>query len=99
MFTPFQKFISSAAKKYSFNKQLKAIEICHEYTRIARKILQPESEKYITPKSYENGALIVTVANSGWAQQLQMNKHKIQQSLNEKFGKKTVGKIKIELLA
>lgn len=98
MFDPFQKFISSAASKYSFNKQLKAIEVCHEYSRIARKILKQEGEIQTSAKSYDKNILVVTVNNSAWAQQIQMNKHKIQASLNEKFGKKTIGKIKIELI-
>lgn len=97
MFDPLQKFLPYAAQKYGFGRQLKAIEICHAYERLARKILPVKGEKETRAKSYEKHTLTISVSNSAWAQEVQIRKHDIQNFLNEKFQTNVVGKIKIEL--
>ncbi len=97
MFDPLQKLLPVAAQKYGFGKQLKAIEICHEYERLARKILPARGEQETKAKSYEKHILTISVANSAWAQEVQIRKHEIQSFLNEKFQKNIIEKIRIEM--
>ncbi len=97
MFDPLQKFLPFAAQKYGFSRQLKAIEICHEYERLARKILPVKGEKETRAKSYDKRTLTINVSNSAWAQEVQIRKHEIKSFLNEKFQANIIEKIKIEL--
>ncbi len=93
MYTPFQKFLPKAAGKYNFTRQLKAIEICQEYRKIAPLLFSPTVLEHSFPKSYENHVLTIGVYDSLWAGQLAMQKHLIQAAINEKFGADAVSKI------
>ncbi len=96
MWHDFQKFIPKAAGKYNFAKTLHAIKICQEYRRIAGKILPKEALNNTFAK-FDKETLTLSALNSAWAQELQMNKHRIHKSLQEKFGKNTVQKVKIKI--
>jgi predicted nucleic acid-binding Zn ribbon protein len=93
----FQKYIPKAAGKYNFTKTLKAIEVCQAYRKIASEYLPSEAQKYTFPKAYKNNILIIGALNSSWAQQVQISSHRIHRSLDEKFGKNVVKKIKVEI--
>lgn len=97
MWDSLQNILPKVAGKYHFKKTLDALEICHEYRRLAPTILRGESLKNTFPKSYENRTLTVAALNSAWAQQLHMHKHRIQQAINQKYGENTVQKINIQI--
>ncbi len=92
-----QKLIPKVAGKYSFQRTLKSIEVCQEYRTLAPKILKPEALKNTFPKSYEKNTLTIGVLNSVWAQQIQMNQHRIQKGINDKYGPAAVANIRIEM--
>ena len=97
MWHSFQKILPKAAGKYSFAKTLDAIKVCQEYRSIAEQILPENALESTFPKSYKNNKLTIGVLNSSWAQVVQMNKHRIHQSLKDKFGEKKVSDIRIEI--
>lgn len=97
MFSSFQNFLPKAAAKYGFQKQFKAIEICQEYRRIAKGLLPEKSDEETFPKSYDHNTLTIGVINSSWAQQLMMQKHKIIEEINKKYGVNTVKNLKIQM--
>jgi len=97
MWNSIQSLLPKAAGKYNFAKGLKAVEICEQYRKIALQTLPPAAAQNTFPKSYKDATLTLGALNSAWAQQLQMNKHRIHQSLTEKFGARAIKKIKIEI--
>ncbi len=96
MWDPLQNILPQITGKYNFTLTFKAIQICQEYRKLAEELLPKEALKNTFPKSYEDNTLIIGVLNAGWAQQVQMHKHTIQQKLNEKFGPHTVKNIRIQ---
>ncbi|MBU0668383.1 DUF721 domain-containing protein [Patescibacteria group bacterium] len=97
MWDSIQNLLPKAAGKYNFAKALKAIEICKQYKKIAGETLPPAAAESTFPKSYKDAVLTLGALNSAWAQQLQMNKHRIHRALAEKFGSRAIKKIKIEI--
>lgn len=97
MWTNLQDLIPKAAGKYNFTSTLKSIEICQEYRKIAQKLLPKEALKSSFPKSFKNQILTIGTINSVWADQINRNKHRIHQSLQKKFGEKTIQKIRIQM--
>ncbi|MCC7196829.1 DUF721 domain-containing protein [Candidatus Peregrinibacteria bacterium] len=89
--------IPDAAKKYNFTRTLKAIEICQQFRSLSKNILPPNFEKHADARSFEEGTLTIEVYNSGWSQQVQMNKHKIQEAMNQKFGQEIIKNIRIKM--
>lgn len=89
--------LPKAAGKYDFAGTLKAIEVCQEYRHIAEKLLPKEALKNTFPKSYKDGNFTIGALSSAWASKVQLNKHRIHQSLQKKFGEKAVHSIKIEI--
>ncbi len=97
MWNNFQELLPKAAGKYNFAKTLKAIEVCQEYRNIAKEYLPEKARESTFPKSYKDQTLTIGALSSAHAQQLQMNKHRIHQSLKKKFGDKAIKNIKIEI--
>lgn len=97
MWQSIQDLIPKAAGKYDFAATLKSIEICQEYRNIAEDILPKEALSNTFPKSYKDATLIIGALNSGWAEKVQQNKHRIHQSLKKKFGDNAVKNVRIEI--
>lgn len=97
MWKSFIDLIPQTAGKYNFAATLKAIEVCQEYRNIAKEILPEEALKSTFPKSYKDNTLTIGALNSGWAEKVQMNKHRIHQSLKKKFGEHAIKNIRIEM--
>ena len=98
MFDPFQNQILQAAGKYGFTQQFKAIQICQEYRNLAPTLLPKGALEQTRPKSYTKQTLVIGVQNSMWAEQLMMQKHRILEAINHKFGPGTVKNIRIEMV-
>lgn len=97
MWKSIQDLIPKAAGKYNFAGTLKAIEVCQEYRNIVQKILPKEALKNTFPRSYKDETLTIGALNSAWAGKVQLNKHRIHQSLQKKFGDNAVKNIRIEI--
>ena len=97
MWKSLQDILPKAAGKYNFAGTLKAIEVCQEYRNIAKEIFTEEALKSTFPKSFKEGSFTIGALNSAWANKIQMNKHRIHQSLQKKFGEKAVHTVKIEI--
>ena len=97
MWDSLQNLIPKIAGKYKIARALKAIEICREYRRIAPRLLPEESLLHTDAKSYENRTLTLTAVNPAWAEQIQRNKHRITEAINQKYGEEIVKNIKIRL--
>ena len=97
MWKSIQDIIPKAAGKYNFATTLKAIEVCQEYRNLAKQHLPEDALQNTFPKSYKDQVLTIGVLSSVWAQQVQMNKHRIHQSLKKRFGEKAVQNIRIEI--
>lgn len=95
MWSSLQNLLPKVAAKYNFRKTLDAIDVCRQFRGIAGDHLPKESAKNVTPKSYNNHVLTVTVGSSAWAQELHMRGHLIKDALNRKLGKNTVKKIRV----
>ena len=95
-FDPLQKFLPKAAAHYGFSEGFKASQICQEYRNLAPTLLPAGVLENTMPKSYHRQTLTIAVFNSGWAQQVHMQRHHILKALNAKFGEKTVKEIRIE---
>lgn len=96
MFEPLQKILPHAASHYNFTAQMKAIQICQEYRNLAPSLLPHDALIHTFPKSYVKKTLIIGVYNSMWAQQILIQRHRILEAINAKFGAETVKAIKIE---
>jgi len=97
MWDSLQKILPGVAAKFHIKKTLDSIEVCREYRRLAETMLPGESARNTFPKSYSEKTLTIGALNSAWAQQLHMHSHRIQKALNQKFGEKTVQKVRIEI--
>lgn len=97
MWNSLQDLIPKAAGKYNFAGTLKSIEICQEYRNIVEEMLPQEVLNNTFPKSYKDETLTIGALNSGWAEKVQMNKHRIHQSLKKKFGDHAVKNVRIEI--
>lgn len=98
MFDSFQKYLPKAAAHYGIQKELKAMQICQEYRRIAQGLFPKQNTEETSPKSYNHNTLTIGVTSSAWAQQLMMQKHKILEEINKKYGATTLKDIKIEMV-
>lgn len=98
MWDSLQNILPKVAGKYHFAPSLNAIKICQEYRSITPHFLPENALKHTFPKSYAQQTLTIGVVNSAWAQQVQMNKHRIQQAINQKYGPHTIKKIRIDIV-
>lgn len=97
MFQAFQKYLPKAAAEYNFTKQLQAVQICQEFRSLSKTLMPAEASTQTFPKSYDGKTLTIGVLNSAWAQQIAMQKHKILEAINKKYGSQTLQNIKIEM--
>lgn len=88
MFTPFQNLIPRAAANYGIAKELKAIQICREFEKILPDLFENSKEEAaanIRAKFYKGNTLFVSVPSSIWASEVMMRKHKILETMSQKF--------------
>lgn len=97
MWKSLQDLLPKAAGKYNAAPILKAVEVCQEYRKLAEELLPGGALANTFPKSYKDHTLTIGALSSGWASKVQMNKHRIHQSLEKRFGDHTVKNIKIEI--
>ena len=93
-----QSILPKAAGKYNFAKTLKAIEVCQEYRKLAAKTLPMAALENTYPKTFKDQTLTIGVVSSQWAEKVQMNKHRIHQSLQKKFGERAIKNIRIVMV-
>jgi len=98
MWENFQNLIPKAAGKYGFTRTLKAIEVCQQFRTLSKNILPEKALQNADAKSFEEGTLTVEVYDSGWAQQIQMNKHRIIEAINQKYGHDLIKNLKIKMV-
>lgn len=97
MFHQLHSLIPKAAAHFEFTDQMKAIQVCQEYRRIAKGLFPKLEPEEMQPKHYKHQILTILVPHPTIANQLQMQKHKIHEELNAKFGPNTLKNIKIEV--
>lgn len=91
-FTPFQKLIPHAASHYGISKEFQAIAVCSAFEAMIPELFPDngEAKLQIKAKFYKNYILTIGVPSSSWASELMMRKHKILESLNQKFSEGSV---------
>ncbi|PKL36483.1 hypothetical protein CVV38_01085 [Candidatus Peregrinibacteria bacterium HGW-Peregrinibacteria-1] len=84
MFTPLQKYLPKAAAKHGIARELTAATVCYQFKKTLSEIFPthtPQTLHEITT-SYESKSLTVYVPTSGWAQEINIRKEKIQTKIN-----------------
>ncbi len=97
-FDPLQKFLNKAAAHFNFTEGFRASQICQEYRKLAANLLPAGALENTLPKHYRGQTLTIKVFNSGWGQQVLMQRHHIIKAINTKFGEKTLKNIRIEVV-
>lgn len=80
-FTPLRQLIPKAVNHYNLQKQVQGALVCHHFRKIARELWQDSIEESVAPRFYQQGILWLSVADSGWAQQIQFKHHLILEKL------------------
>jgi hypothetical protein len=97
MFEPFQKLIIPASNRFGISKELNASYMCKIFRDIVPLVFPniPEIEKHISPQSFNETYIVVSVSGPGFAQEIMMKKNKIIKMFNEKAGKEAIKNLRI----
>lgn len=98
MWHSLKDLIPKTAGKYHLKDTFKALEIFQAYRKVASSLLPKDWEENTFPQSYKDAVFTIGVKNSIWSQELTMQKHLIQEYINQQYGKNTVKKIKVILI-
>jgi predicted nucleic acid-binding Zn ribbon protein len=91
-----KELIQKSLNKAGISGQVTAAQICSYFDKI---ILEKnkKSQGHVRAFSFQNNNLVVMVANSLWANEIQMMSFQIVETINEEFGENTVGRIQYKV--
>ncbi len=93
MFEPISRIINKRADKFSFKREILAVEICQVWPRVMERLFGKEVAGSTQALSFRDGALVVRVQNSVLIQELQLENENIIASLNREAGKRVLRKV------
>ncbi|MBU3964199.1 DUF721 domain-containing protein [Patescibacteria group bacterium] len=93
MFEPISRIISKRADRFSFKREILAVEVCQIWPKIIARLFNKETVDYTKALSFRDGVLIVRVQSPALMQEFQIENENIIASLNREARKNIIQKI------
>ncbi|MBU1045600.1 DUF721 domain-containing protein [Patescibacteria group bacterium] len=93
MFESISRIINKRADRFSFKREILAVEICRIWPKVLKQLFDEEIAGSTQALSFRDGVLVVRVQHPTLMQELQIENENIIASLNREAKKRVVGKI------
>lgn len=96
MFLSLSQFLKKRLQSYNFKGEIEKIEIMEVWEKIfSNKFKTLKSKRHILAKPlfFKQGVLYIKTSNSSLSQELQLQKEKLKDQINEALGKEAVKNI------
>jgi|GEM_PF-1027467 hypothetical protein len=82
-FSQLHELLPKIVNQFNLGRQVTGSVACHNFRKIIQSVWHEEVTGSVLPISFVEGLLIVSVSDSGWAQQVQFKRSEIMKKMKE----------------